>query len=101
MSKVRVSLSMLDTVVVGPSMDVKVESIYRKFIWLVLRELRLRHSSSWLLFASDSDPNILQTCSFHQGVPQKLGLVESSPDWRRLMVVVILRISLRALFSVS
>lgn len=100
MSKVRVSLSMLDTVVVRPSMDVKVESIYRKSIWLVLREPRLCHSSSWLLFVSDSDPNILQTCSFHQGVPQKLVLLENPPDWRGL-VIVILRISLRALFSAS
>lgn len=79
MSKVRVSLSMLDTMVVRLSMVAKVESVYRKSTWLVLREPSTLHSSVWLLFASDSDPNLLKICYLHQGVLQKLGLVESPP----------------------
>lgn len=99
MSKVRVSLSMLSTVVVKSNMDVKMESGYRKSIWLLLREPRLFHSSLWLLFASDLDPNILQICSLHQGVLLELGLVEDPPVWSGLITGAILKTSLRALFT--
>lgn len=94
-----VSLSMLSTVVARSNMDVKMESVYRKSIWLLLRELGLLHFSLWLLIASDLDPNIPQICSLHQGVLLELGLVESPPIWSELITVAILKTSLRSLFT--